>query len=142
MTLLNAARLALGAVVLLQPRRVAAWWGADPGSGATVWAVRGARARHLAQAVTSTVDPTPGTRTLSSAVDLVHAASMLGLAVVSSRLHRPYHDCRVHGLVQHRTPRISTAPWAGVRTTHHDLQEKTVAQQQIGTVVDVADPGR
>ena len=40
MTLLNGARLALGAVALLQPRRLAAWWGADPGSGATVWAVR------------------------------------------------------------------------------------------------------
>jgi hypothetical protein len=89
MTLLNAARLALGAVALLQPRRVAAWWGADPGSGATVGAVRVLGARHLAQAVNSTVHPTPGTRTLSSAVDLLHAASMLGLAMVSPRLRRP-----------------------------------------------------
>lgn len=59
MTLLNAARLAPGAVALLQPRRVAAWWGADPGSRDRLGGA-GARARHLAQAVTSTVQPTPG----------------------------------------------------------------------------------
>lgn len=89
MRVLDAVRFVLGAVALLRPRRVAAWWGADPDSGATVWAVRVLGARHLVQAVTSTVHPTRGARVLGSIVDLVHAASMLGVAVVSSRLRRP-----------------------------------------------------
>jgi hypothetical protein len=82
-------RVTLGIVGVLRPRLAARWYGADPGDRRVVRVARVLGARHLAQASALAVWPGPTARALSVAVDLLHGASMVLLAVVRPRLRRP-----------------------------------------------------
>jgi hypothetical protein len=83
------ARLALGALGLLRPRRAAVLWGADPDLGTVEVVARILGARHLAQATLLAAHPTRGAHLLSTVVDLLHAATMVLLAARSARFRRP-----------------------------------------------------
>jgi hypothetical protein len=82
-------RLALGVTALLQPRRVSAWWGADPDEPPVLMVARVLGARHLAQAVLLTVHPGRTADRISATVDALHGTSMVLLAGVSPRARRP-----------------------------------------------------
>jgi hypothetical protein len=83
------ARLVLAAAALVAPRRVASWWGADPGDEAVLRVARILAVRHLTQALATSVRPGRDTDRVSAAVDALHATSMVVLAGLSPRYRRP-----------------------------------------------------
>jgi hypothetical protein len=83
------ARLLLGTAALLQPRRVASWWGADPGDELAVGVARVLGVRHLTQALLLRVRPGRNADRVSASVDALHAASMVVLAAGSPSYRRP-----------------------------------------------------
>ena len=85
-------RAAVGVAELLATSRVARWVGADPSDRRVRWTIRVLGARHLGQAVLTTLTPEARSRTghrLGAAVDVLHGLSMLGLAGVAPSLRRP-----------------------------------------------------
>jgi len=85
--LIGVANTALGAVLLARPQEVAnaAAGSVPPGSG---W-VRLLGARYLAQGTVQASLPRPEVLELSVAVDALHAASMVGLAMLRAEYRRP-----------------------------------------------------
>jgi hypothetical protein len=85
--LIGVANTALGAVLLARPHEVAnaAAGSVPPGSG---W-VRLLGARYLAQGAVQASLPRPEVLELSVAVDALHAASMVGLAMLRAEYRRP-----------------------------------------------------
>lgn len=80
------ARLALGAVALARPRTVLVWSrGHDSRGSRRVVRILGAR--YLLQAIGGTALQRPWVPAADAGVDVVHAASMLGVAAVAP-LHR------------------------------------------------------
>jgi hypothetical protein len=77
-------------LLLVRPdpvRRVLAPHSPSPGLDSTVLRVLGAR--HVAQGVVTALFPTRRVLTVGAVVDTLHAASMVGLAVLDSDRRRP-----------------------------------------------------
>lgn len=83
----DAARLVLGGLALTRPR----WLLAATGSADGLWPRRATRilgARYLVQSGLSITIGTPWTSQVDGAIDLIHAASTVGLAALFPRHRR------------------------------------------------------
>jgi hypothetical protein len=85
--LVHAAHVVHGGALLLRPAAVAARVDGGAGDRRAVAVVRVLGARHLAQGSAGLVASSPASSRLGAAVDGLHAASMVGLALLD-REHR------------------------------------------------------
>ena len=85
--LVHAAHIVHGGALLLRPAALAARVGGVAGDRRAVAVVRVLGARHLAQGSAGLVGSGPSSSRLGAVVDGLHAASMVGLAVLD-REHR------------------------------------------------------
>ncbi len=83
------ARVAYGAALVLAPDTVVGIAASTPPGDTVRVVARVLGVRHLVQALLTADRPAPAALTLGALVDLLHLASMLGLAVVDPR-HRRY----------------------------------------------------
>jgi hypothetical protein len=86
------ARAGAGACLIARPRPIVALAGAGQPDTVAVIGARALGARHLLEAAALYLRPVPSTQRLILGIELVHAASMFGLAAVS-RQHRRLAVC-------------------------------------------------
>jgi hypothetical protein len=87
--LLQPARACYGGALLVAPGPVIRWCTGHPAGPRTRAVARVLGARHLLQAaVTTGAGPSAESLGLGAAIDIVHAASMAGLAMVDRRVRR------------------------------------------------------
>jgi hypothetical protein len=79
----------IGATELVATDRVARWIGAEPADHRVRWIIRLLGARHVTQAVLTTLGRSRTGHGIGAAVDVLHGLSMVGLACVAPRLRRP-----------------------------------------------------
>lgn len=85
---IGASTAAAGAVLLARPRQIARFV-AGPGTAPPSWIVRLLGARYLAQAAAELGRPTRAVWLTMSAIDGIHAASMIAAAALQPSYRRP-----------------------------------------------------
>jgi hypothetical protein len=87
--LLRVARAGYGITLLAAPGRVVRAFGGDPSDATVTVMARVLGARHLLQALVIGKDPGAFRRYGAAFVDVMHAASMFGVAKVDPLRHKP-----------------------------------------------------